>query len=72
LKAPSKADGEGFEQDSPSAYFANRLRQLQELSEADFEAVRLNIDLQAIVRAWPSLPAPIKAGILAMIRATAG
>ncbi|MFH0983719.1 MAG: hypothetical protein V2A79_19565 [Planctomycetota bacterium] len=29
-------------------------------------------DLAAVVNAWPALPAAVKAGIVAMIRATAG
>jgi len=28
-----------------------------------------NLDLAALVRAWPGLPAPMRAGILAMVRA---
>ena len=29
-------------------------------------------DLAAVVAAWPALPKPIKAGILAMVKAAAG
>ena len=29
-------------------------------------------DLACLIDAWPNLPAPIRAGILAMIRATSG
>jgi hypothetical protein len=29
-------------------------------------------DLQAVIDAWPALPEPIKAGILAMVRTAAG
>jgi hypothetical protein len=29
-------------------------------------------DLQAIIDAWPSLPEPVKAGIVAMVRAAGG
>lgn len=34
------------------------------------ESVRADADLRRVVRAWPSLPAPLKAGIVAMIAAT--
>jgi hypothetical protein len=33
---------------------------------------RVNPDLAAVVRAWPKLPAPIRAGILATVRASRG
>jgi len=29
-------------------------------------------DLAAVIRAWPTLPEPVKAGIVAMVRASAG
>jgi hypothetical protein len=32
----------------------------------------VNADLRAVVEAWPALPEPIKAGILAMVKAAQG
>jgi len=67
--ATIEADGEGFEPLSLNAHQANSLRQSQNPSEARSEAVRANSDLAAVVKAWPTLSEPIKAGIMAMIRA---
>jgi hypothetical protein len=32
-------------------------------------ANEINVDLAAVIQAWPQLPAPIRAGILALVRA---
>jgi hypothetical protein len=32
----------------------------------------IDLDLASLIHAWPALPEPIRAGILAMIRATGG
>jgi hypothetical protein len=64
-----KADGEGFDADSVTSCIANSLSQSQDSGEAESEAVSGDSGLRAVVDAWPALPAAIKAGILAMIRA---
>jgi hypothetical protein len=63
-----EADGEGFEAVSPTAWAADRLRQPPIAGEAKSEAVCPDSDLRTVIEAWPTLPRPIKAGILAMIR----
>jgi len=50
------------------------LRQSPKQGEAESEAVCRNSapfdpELAAVVEAWPTLPEPIKAGILAMVQA---
>jgi len=51
------------------------LRQLQDSGAAESGAVAAfptvqDPDLQAIIIAWPSLPLPVRAGIVAMVRAS--
>jgi hypothetical protein len=36
------------------------------------ETVTADPDLPAVIRAWPTLAEPVKAGILAMVRASGG
>ena len=64
-----KADGEGFEAVSVNGNADNSLQKSANQGEAESEAVWPDSDLKAVVEAWPSLPAAIKAGILALVRA---
>jgi hypothetical protein len=49
------------------------LRRIKEpLPRSRPDTVPLAPDLAAVVSAWPTLPEPIRAGILAMVRAASG
>jgi len=74
---PRKAVGEGFERVFTTTIAANSLQQSPIQGEAESEAVwpnsgPLDAGLAAVVEAWPKLPEPIKAGIVAMVRAAGG
>jgi hypothetical protein len=64
-----EADGVGFEAVSTSGCDANGLLQPAKSGEAESEAVWPDPDLTAVVEVWATLPAAIKVGILAMLRA---
>jgi hypothetical protein len=56
---------------------AKKLQQMAIVGGAESGAVSARValsdpDLTAVVNAWPTLPDALKAGILAMIRATGG
>jgi hypothetical protein len=69
-KKAKKADGEGFEPINVTPCGAIGLRQVQNPIEAESEADILDSELTTILNAWPALPQAIKAGILAMVRAS--
>lgn len=41
-------------------------------SLAVFPTLPVDADLRALMKAWPAMPEPIKAGILAMVKAASG
>lgn len=65
-----QADGEGFERNSLNTLSDSSLAQSEKRGEAESEAVWPDSDLKAVVDAWPSLPEAIRAGIVALIRAS--
>jgi hypothetical protein len=72
-----QADGEGFDAVSVTACADKGLPQSPIQGEAESEAVcpkcaSIDPDLAAVVDAWPSLPATIKAGIVSMALGTGG
>jgi hypothetical protein len=67
-----KADGEGFDADSVTGNLTNDLRNSDDVRAAESGAVcpdvaTLPTDLAQIVSAWPTLPAPIRRAMLALI-----
>jgi hypothetical protein len=69
----AEADGKGFEPISNSS--GNQGDSDESGAESGARGAQIKLkdpDLGAIIDAWPTLPEPIKAGILAMVRTASG